>query len=810
MAMRSAYGQSQSGVEAVAVIERLKQRLKDDDVSPTDSTVAELRHAAQELLADTLMGDIQSASSGLLDKHLWQHGFYNHMVLFRQRLKRFDAEAAKGSASAVSELAATRLGLKSFLHAGIGFYTALIHGVCERYRLVLPGLAVGGLLGVQSTSLGGNHGQASAVDQRYATATCQRALLYLGDLSRYLQLYCVSNPRWSGVKGYYTQALAVLPQSGSPHGQLAIVASLERANVDAAYHYSRAALAESPSAPATENLVRMYAKLLKEGRNKVDVELPGGQRERRGLHHACLQGVIMVHAQILSGSKSVSLTFDNDRASTVAALGEVVRQQSTHAGLPCGTLQKLFCVFVFSLHHAAGRERGGSRSKRAVVFMLDFFSCMLGCARAALAQGVSNGGEEETPNDGRDDALATAKLIADWLQSSVWCWCGSPDVTEGAPAHVHRHGAWSALATLLNSAASAVGHGALLGDEVDETARPSLPEDVLLAGFSPASPATTTATTPTSIGADAAVVTRAGLNEQRLQRLFAFGEFLADTLGDKPEDRVLTSERDDLLRSGRRFSASHRADANPLVGVDSSDGAMAGEKANLVAGAATIIGAAVLPTSEPTHDAFGHPLPSALDSYSDDEHAPDLPDWLTEGDTFGAAAIAFSSLDLGPPGRNATSDADAMDSLWGGQSLLGADLVSNINGQMPEGGGGGFIGAPPPLLQSNGGGGGGGGRFDRRDNDRGRRDRFDGDRRGNGPRRNDGPRRESGPRPDVDEPRRDSGRRDDRPDQRGDRKSPARDAAPRSPRKESSGDGRSPPSKASVPSPKAQSSPKEE
>jgi hypothetical protein len=274
---------------------------------------------------------------------------------------------------------------------------------------------------------------------------------------------------------------------------------------------------------------------------------------------------------------------------------------------------------------------------------------------------------------------------------------------------VHRHGAWTALATLLNSAASAVGHGTLLADEADETARPSLPEDVLLAGFSPASPATTTATTPTSIGADAAVVTRAGLNEQRLQRLFAFGEFLADTLGDKPEDRVLTSERDDLLRSGRRFSASHRADANPLVGVDSSDGAMAGEKANLVAGAATIIGAAVLPTSEPTHDAFGHPLPSALDSYSDDEHAPDLPDWLTEGDTFGAAAIAFSSLDLGPPGRNATSDADAMDSLWGGQSLLGADLVSNINGQIPEGGGGGFIGAPPPLLQSNGGGGGGGG-----------------------------------------------------------------------------------------------------
>eukprot|EP00037_Helgoeca_nana_P028832 m.341939 g.341939 ORF g.341939 m.341939 type:complete len:364 (-) comp27844_c0_seq3:2329-3420(-) len=217
MAMRSAYGQSQSGVEAVAVIERLKQRLKDDDVSPTDSTVAELRHAAQELLADTLMGDIQSASSGLLDKHLWQHGFYNHMVLFRQRLKRFDAEAAKGSASAVSELAATRLGLKSFLHAGIGFYTALIHGVCERYRLVLPGLAVGGLLGVQSTSLGGNHGQASAVDQRYATATCQRALLYLGDLSRYLQLYCVSNPRWSGVKGYVSPVAENVAQKFGIH-----------------------------------------------------------------------------------------------------------------------------------------------------------------------------------------------------------------------------------------------------------------------------------------------------------------------------------------------------------------------------------------------------------------------------------------------------------------------------------------------------------------------------------------------------------------------------------------------------------------
>lgn len=121
------------------------------------------------------------------------------MVLFRQRLKQYETEAAKGSASASSELAATRLGLKSFLHAGIGFYSALIHNVCERYNLVLPGVAVGRVLGV--SAFRGHGGLPSSVDQRYATASCQRALLYLGDLSRYLQLYCANSPRWGGVKG---------------------------------------------------------------------------------------------------------------------------------------------------------------------------------------------------------------------------------------------------------------------------------------------------------------------------------------------------------------------------------------------------------------------------------------------------------------------------------------------------------------------------------------------------------------------------------------------------------------------------------
>lgn len=53
----------------------------------------------------------------------------------------------------------------------------------------------------------------------------------------------------------------MLPRSGGPHAQLALVAGLERNHVAAAYHYARAALSEAPSGTAAENLVRLYARM---------------------------------------------------------------------------------------------------------------------------------------------------------------------------------------------------------------------------------------------------------------------------------------------------------------------------------------------------------------------------------------------------------------------------------------------------------------------------------------------------------------------------------------------------------------------
>lgn len=70
--MRTLYGQTETAQAAAAVIEQIKGLLKSEETSPTDPALAELRHSAQELLADTLLADIQSASSGIIDKHLWQ------------------------------------------------------------------------------------------------------------------------------------------------------------------------------------------------------------------------------------------------------------------------------------------------------------------------------------------------------------------------------------------------------------------------------------------------------------------------------------------------------------------------------------------------------------------------------------------------------------------------------------------------------------------------------------------------------------------------------------------------------------------
>ncbi|CAM9960132.1 unnamed protein product, partial [Choristocarpus tenellus] len=108
----------------------------------------------------------------------------------------------------------------------------------------------------------------SAVDEERRTSilklvvlSVNRCLIFLGDLCRYQELHGESSTKdWTGTERFYHQALSVLPTSGNPHNQLAVVATYTNAECVAVYRYCRSLMILHPFHTARENLMLLYEK----------------------------------------------------------------------------------------------------------------------------------------------------------------------------------------------------------------------------------------------------------------------------------------------------------------------------------------------------------------------------------------------------------------------------------------------------------------------------------------------------------------------------------------------------------------------
>jgi hypothetical protein len=92
--------------------------------------------------------------------------------------------------------------------------------------------------------------------------SCHRTLVFLGDLSRYREVP-KTQKNWGPATGYYTLAKTLIPSSGTPHNQLAVIAINEGSNLSATYHLYRALSVAEPFPQAGENLGLGFRKALK-------------------------------------------------------------------------------------------------------------------------------------------------------------------------------------------------------------------------------------------------------------------------------------------------------------------------------------------------------------------------------------------------------------------------------------------------------------------------------------------------------------------------------------------------------------------
>ncbi|CAN7038034.1 hypothetical protein BRARA_B00821 [Brassica rapa] len=223
---------------------------------------------------------------------LWQL-HYKRIEEYRSNINAVLASGSSSSAAqnakgpSISErVARVKLRFRTFLSEATGFYHEMILKIRSKYGLPLGYFSDD----QESQSLADKDGKKLAQVKK-GLVSCHRCLIYLGDLARYKGLYGEGgdskNREYAAASGYYLQAASLLPASGNPHHQLAIIASYSADEFAATYRYFRSLAVESPFPTARDNLIvafeknrQSYAQLL--AASKDSSSKPNGKGRGKG------------------------------------------------------------------------------------------------------------------------------------------------------------------------------------------------------------------------------------------------------------------------------------------------------------------------------------------------------------------------------------------------------------------------------------------------------------------------------------------------------------------------------------------------
>ncbi|KAG9156254.1 hypothetical protein Leryth_009129 [Lithospermum erythrorhizon] len=178
-----------------------------------------------------------------------------------------------------------RAQLKAFLSEATGFYHDLMVKIRAKY-----GLPLGSFSDDPDSQLSLSKDLLKLTELKQGFVSCHRCLIYLGDLARYKGLYAEGESKtrdFTAASGYYMQASSLLPSSGNPHHQLAIIATYSCDELVAVYRYFRSLAVDSPFVTARDNLIiafeknrHCYSQLL--GEVKTSASMDSSTRTAKG------------------------------------------------------------------------------------------------------------------------------------------------------------------------------------------------------------------------------------------------------------------------------------------------------------------------------------------------------------------------------------------------------------------------------------------------------------------------------------------------------------------------------------------------
>ncbi|KAE9038741.1 hypothetical protein PR001_g7828 [Phytophthora rubi] len=226
-------------MELVALDKQLRDLLRANPLNAQDA------NALRRRLVDaaTRLADAHPAFAAAkeVEQALWKPCFYRRIEDFRRRIRKY-AAAAQADPQVREHFARVSSEFQQFLMEAAGFYAHL--------RDVFA-------LWLQRNRLEG--GVATEDGAARCRQSLHRCYVFLGDLARYRELHSQkAKKNFAAAEALYHRALAVLPENGNPHNQLAVLATYVEAETVAVYRYCRSLLTSQPFTTAEENLALLF------------------------------------------------------------------------------------------------------------------------------------------------------------------------------------------------------------------------------------------------------------------------------------------------------------------------------------------------------------------------------------------------------------------------------------------------------------------------------------------------------------------------------------------------------------------------
>lgn len=222
----------------------------------------------QDVYKQLLFANLEYALDKKIDHDLW--------AIFKSRITSMQKHI-KNKNVASSKRAEVQSQLTSFLDSATGFYSGLLQELCLTFDVEIPGriesaklcilrdysyrdkllepLPGGKLKSASTAASGGGGGGGWKPKLSSCQYMCQHCLVHLGDIARYRK-------QNGQAESYYYHAAQLLPSSGHPYNQLAILAQANGDVLKMAFFYCRSITVKGPFHASDTNLRRGLSSII--------------------------------------------------------------------------------------------------------------------------------------------------------------------------------------------------------------------------------------------------------------------------------------------------------------------------------------------------------------------------------------------------------------------------------------------------------------------------------------------------------------------------------------------------------------------